>query len=369
MACRQYQASREGAHQVSHQKALALHVKAAPAADDAALALVNGFTLRPFTADELQLREYVLAHNCIDRDDECFDEALLDNFATSLTGKGVHIIHPTSWNSDGGPAEGKVYATRTESMTLDAARELLHEPNLQLPPDRTQVKVLFASAYFAKTPDNGALLIKQDAGIAGDVSVGFNAAARVPIKDVEGRQLTASRWMAPGEALEMSLVWLGAQQGARATKSAKTNPEPEQTMSLTNEEITALQTKASSGEKSTMQLASLKTALGDDAALLDNPAALKAHIADAKAFKAALVDDIVGMERRLKIVGDEPADVSAAKEFHGGNSIERLQAMQKGLSARLPQAPGIKGTDPNRGGPGQQQAAKDSPISNPALAA
>ncbi|NMW23481.1 hypothetical protein HFP05_03420 [Rhodanobacter denitrificans] len=351
---------------MSHLKALALNVKAAPAADDAALAVINGFTLRPFTADELQLREYVLAHNCIDRDDEVFDEALLDNFATTLPGKGVYINHPTSWRSDGGPAEGKVYATRTESMTLDAARELLHEPNLQLPPDRTQVKVLFASAYFAKTPDNGALLIKQDAGIAGDVSVGFNAAARVPIKDAEGRQLTASRWMAPGEALEMSLVWLGAQQGARATKSAKPNPEPEQTM--TPEEIQALQTKAVTGDKSTTQLASLKTALGDDAALLDNPVALKAHITDAKAFKAALVEDIVGMERQLKVIGDEPEMVTAAKEFHGGNSIERLQAMQKGLSARLPQAPGIKGTDPNRAGPGQQQAAKDSPINNVALA-
>lgn len=353
---------------MSHQKALALHVKAAPAADDAALALVNGFTLRPFAADELQLREYVLAHNCIDRDNECFDEALLDNFATSLTGKGVHIIHPTSWNSDGGPAEGKVYAARTESMSLDAARELLREPGLTLPPDRTQVKVLFASAYFARTPDNAALLIKQDAGIAGDVSVGFDAAERVPIKDAEGRELQARRWMAPGEALEMSLVWLGAQQGARATKSAKQNPEPEQTMDLTKEEIAALQAKAANAEKSASTLAAIKSALGDDAALLDNPAALKAHITDAKAFKAALVDDIVGLERQLKIVGDEPNDVGAAKEFHAGNSIERLQALQKGLSARLPQAPGIKTADPNHGGPGAQEAAKDSPLNNPALA-
>jgi hypothetical protein len=80
---------------VSHEKSLALHLKAAPAADDAALAAINAFTLRPFAADELQLREYVLAHNCIDRDNEVFDESLLDDFATSLPGKGIFVNHPT----------------------------------------------------------------------------------------------------------------------------------------------------------------------------------------------------------------------------------------------------------------------------------
>jgi hypothetical protein len=74
------------------------------------------------------------------------------------------------------------------------------------------------------------------------------------------------------------------------------------------------------------------------------------------------------MERQLKIVGDEPNDVGAAKEFHGGNSIARLQAMQKGLAARLPQAPGVTTTDPNHGGPGTKELAKDSPLNNPALA-
>ncbi|TPG50660.1 hypothetical protein EAH75_04270 [Rhodanobacter glycinis] len=354
---------------MSHTKALMLNVKAAPAADDAALALVNSFTLRPFAADELQLREYVLAHNCIDRDNEVFDEALLDNFATTLTGQGVHIVHPTSWKSDGGPAEGKVYASRTESMTLDAARALLREPNLMLPPDRNQVKVLFASAYYAKTPDNTALLIKQDAGIAGDVSVGFNAVGPVPIKDVDGRELTARRWMAPGEALEMSLIWLGAQQGARAVKNAKTNPEPEQTMSLTNEEITALQTKAANGDKSTTQLAAIKTALGEDAALLDNPATLKAHITDAKTYKSSLVDDIVGMERQLKITGDAEGDVAAAKTFLSEMPVDRLKAMQKGLEARLPTQHQIKGADANRAAAGSAAPAEGSVLANPAIAA
>lgn len=354
---------------MSHQqKALALHMKAAPAADDAAMAAIRKYTLRDFAPDELQLREYILAHNCIDRDNECFDESLLDDFATTLQGKGVYIKHPTSWQGDGGPAEGRVYATRTESMSLEAARTLLGDSDLQLPPDRSQVKLLYASAYFAKTPDNNALLIKQDAGIAGDCSIGFEAPPPQPITDAQGRELTARRWPSPGKAAEMSLVWLGAQQGARAVKSAPQNPEPEQTMSLTNEEITALQTKAATGDKSTTQLASIKTALGDDAVLLDNPVALKAHIADAKAYKTGLVADIVTMERQLKITGDADADVTAAKAFLADMPVDRLKAMQKGLEARLPTQHQIKGADVNRGAAGAQAPAEGSALSNPALA-
>lgn len=351
------------------QKSLALHVKDAPAADDAALAAIRQYTLRDFAADELQIREYALAHNCIDRDNEIFDEAVLDDFARTLPGKGVYIKHPGSWQGDGGPAEGRVFACNTQTMSLEELRTLLREPDLQLPPDRGTAKLLLASAFFAKTPDNASLLIKQDAGIAGDVSIGFTAQQLAKVFDASGNELTARRWMSPAKALEMSLVWLGAQPGARAVKTATQNPDPEQTMSLTNEEITALQTKAATGEKAATQLASIKTALGDDAALLDNPAALKAHVTDAKAYKAALVDDIVVMERHLKITGDAPEDVKASKDFLAEMPVDRLKAMQKGLEARMPTQHQVKGADANRGAPGNQAVPEGSPIANPAIAA
>ena len=349
------------------QKSLALRVKDAPAADDAALAAIRQYTLRDFSADELQIREYALAHNCIDRDNEIFDEAVLDDFARTLPGKGVYIKHPSSWQGDGGPAEGRVFACATQTMSLEALRTLLREPDLQLPPDRGTAKVLLASAFFAKTPDNASLLIKQDAGIAGDVSIGFDAPPPSKVVDAAGNELTARRWMSPAKALEMSLVWLGAQPGARAVKSAKDHSEPEQTMDLTKEQIDALQAKAATGEKAVGVLDALKTALGTDAALLDNAAALKAYIADAKAAKALLVDDIVAMERQLKIVGDDDGAVTAAKEFHAGNTVERLRAIQKGYEARLPQQPAVKGAHPNQGAPGAQEVAKDSPLTNVAL--
>lgn len=355
-------------------KTLALRVKAAQAVDDATLALINQFTLRPFTADELQVREYVLAHNCIDRDNECFHEDLLEDFMRTLVDKGVHIIHPTSYRGSGGPAEGKVFATSTETMSLDEGRTLMRDPTLQLPPDRSMVMVMRAKAYFARTDENGALLLKQDAGIAGDVSVGFTAAGTVPIKDAQGNELTARRWVGPGSADEMSLVWLGAQQGARAVKAAKTPTEPEpkperKTMDLTNEQIAELQSKASGGEKATSTLAAIKTALGADAPLLDNPAQLKAHVDEAKAYKAALIDDIVATERQLKITGDTDEAVRDAKAFLAELPVERLKAMQKGLEARLPPQAQIKGAQPTGSGPGSEQVPADSPMSNPALSA
>jgi hypothetical protein len=358
---------------VSHKvKSLALHIKAAVAVDDATLAKINALTLRPFTADELQVREYVLAHNCIDRDNEVFDEALLEDFKNTLPGKGVHIVHPTSYRGTGGPAEGKVFDTATSTMSLDDARTMLGEPKLQLPPDRTMVTVLTAKAYFARTPDNASLLIKQDAGIAGDVSVGFNATDRVAIKDAQGNELTARRWMGPGSADEMSLVWLGAQQGARAIKSATepTDPDPTPESSMKPEEIAALQSKAAEGEKSTTTLAAVKTALGDDAVLLDNPAMLKAYIVDAKAFKESLVNDIVGMERQLKMVGDTDDDVKNAKAFLADFPVERLQLMQKNYEARLPGAGQgqMKGANTNTKAAGTDAPAADSPLNNPALA-
>jgi hypothetical protein len=352
------------------RKALAMHVKAATAADDDTLAAIREYTLRDFAADELQIREYVLAHNCIDRDNECFDESLLDDFSRTLPGKGVYIKHPTSWQGDGGPAEGRVFAAETQVMSLDELRTLLREPTLQLPPDRTTAKLLRARAFFAKTPDNASLLIKQDAGIAGDVSIGFEAQNRVPITDRDGRELTARRWVGPGAANEMSLVWLGAQQGARAVKTFNTESNPEPTMDLTKEQIEALQAKAASADKANATLAALKTALGDEAALLDNPDQLKAYVTDAKAYKAALVDEVIAIERQLGVVGDKPEDTAEAQKFYAVMGVDRLKAVQQGLEKRLPARPaGMKGANTNQAAPGALETPKDSPLNNPAVAA
>lgn len=140
-------------------------------------------------------------------------------------------------------------------------------------------------------------------------------------------------------------------------------------MDIKQEEFDALNAKAASGDKANSTLATLKTTLGDDAALLDNPTQLKAYVADAKAFKTSLIDDIVAVERQLKMTGDTPEDVAASRTFLAEFPVERLQAMQKGLELRLPAHGQMKGANTNAAAPGTETVPAESALNNPALAA
>lgn len=325
-------------------KVLALHQKSVGSPSEAQLSLINGYTLRPFAADELVVREYQLAHNCIDRDRECFDEALLQDFARTLPGKGVFIRHPGGWDGDSGPGEGRVFQASLETMSLEAARSLLREPALALPPDRATVTVLKASAYFARTDANAALFTKMDAGIVSDVSIGFNATDRERIKqgDVE---INVWRYTGPGEALEMSHVWLGAQPGARATKALNPQSPEERTMdpkdSQAADALKAAQPKAA-------QIDALKAALGDDAALADDAVALATLVQAGKAHRGDLVDTIVKAERLAGAVADTDEAVAAAKKDYAALPLRALKMLAEKARQALPGSqPGITGGDPN----------------------
>lgn len=381
MAQSQPETRQGGRQEVSESRAKSMQVcvKAAAAPTDAQLSAIRQYTLRDFTADELMVRTFVLAHNGIDRDNECFDEPLLGDFARTIVAKGSYVCHPGGWSGDGGPAEGRVFGAELQRMSFEAARQMLRAPNLQFPPDRTEAVLLMTDAYFVRTPDNQSLLAKLDAGIAGDISIGFTASGPQSITDQDGRELTAMRWASPGEALEQSLVWLGAQQGARAVKHAPRKTEQETAM--TPEEIKALQTKnaeletaKAAGEKAVTQLAAVRKALGEDAALLDAPEKLAAALADGRKFHTSLVDDIVTLERHLKITGDSDDDVKSARELYDVMPIGKLETVRKALEARQSPAARIKGGDPNNTAPGAFQKGAggkpvETPLENPALAA
>lgn len=329
------------------QKTLALCQKAAGVATDAQLSLINGYTLREFAAEELVVREYALAHNCIDRDRECFDEALLQDFARTLPGKGAFIRHPGGWDGDSGPGEGRVFQASLETMSLDAARTLLREPGLTLPPDRSTVTVLKASAYYVRTTENASLLLKMEAGIASDVSIGFNASDRNRIKQGEV-EFNASRWLGPGEALEMSVVWLGAQPGARATKSHTPHTPEDSVMdpkdNAAAEELKTVKPKASLYD-------AIKTALGADAALADDPAALAALVASGKAYRNDLVDTVIKADRLSGAVGDTDQAVNEARKDYEALPLRTLKFMAEKAADSAGNAkanqPGITGGDPN----------------------
>lgn len=335
--------------------------KAAGGTPDAdQLAAVRRFMLDDIPAEQLVVREYALAHNAIDRDNECFDEPLLAQLSTTLIGKGVYIKHPTGWNGDGGPAEGRCYASRVDVMSLEDARKLLREPNLTLPPDRTDVHVVMANAYYVRTDENGALLAKHSAGIVGDVSIGFSTKnAPVRVYDADGRELNAWRWKAPGEALEMSLVWLGAQPGARAVKSATRNEdndvELKEQLDAANAEINTLKTAAQVGAEEVTKFKAVKTALGDNAVLADNPEQLAALVTAGKSRRDALVDQLVAADRTKGLVGDDDAAVKAAREEYVAMPLTALERLAKHAAPTAP-TQGVTGGDPNTPTPGGNKA-------------
>lgn len=348
--------------QAAHTKSFTLRMKSSGAPSENQLAAIRAFTLRDFEADELVVREFVLAHNGIDRDNELFDEQLLADFQRTIPGKGTYINHPTSWRSDGGPAEGRVFASRIERMSFEKAREVLREPNLKFPPDRSEAVLLYTDTFFAKTTENNALLTKMDAGIVGDISIGFSAEDLVAIRDGEGRELNARRWIGPGEAHEQSLVWLGAQPGARATKDHKRSEndvdkfdkaEHERLLATKQAESDGFKTRAEKAEKDTIAFTAIKTALGDDATLLDSPAELATLVKGGKSHRKSLVDDILAHERHLKLTGDSAKAVKEARDLYDGMPTEKLEAMQKHLQARIPAGTTITGSDPGKRAPGE----------------
>lgn len=353
-----------------HTKSLALRgCKSTGAPTPEQLAEIRPHMLADVPADELVVREFILAHNGIDRDSEVFSTALLEAFERTLPGKGVHIRHPGGWDGDSGPGEGKVFGAQIERMSLDAARAELREPSLRFPPDATEAALLRVRAYYVRTPENASTLRKMDAGIGTDVSIGFVARRSERLKDANGVELNVWRWDVPGEALEMSHVWLGAQPGARATKSATRGEHTVDDITALKSALAEANTKADANAKAATALAGLKAALGDSAALLDNPAALAEAVASGKAFRESLVQDIVTAERHLGITADDADAVKAAHDLYAGMTTDRLTALAKGLAARLPGGTtGKTAGDPNSRPAPPQPPSADSPLGNPAFA-
>lgn len=361
-----------------HTKALGGPVvKASGQPDAAQLAAIRGWTLRDFAAEELVVREFALAHNAIDRDHEVFGPDILADFAATLPGKGVFIRHPSTWDGDSGPGEGKVFAARLERMSHDAARTLLREPGLQFPPDHAEAVVLMANAYYVRTPDNESFLLKLDAGIAGEVSIGFRGGDIERVKGQDGIELNVWRWKGPSQAVEMSHVWLGAQPGARATKHTTRNAPPKETamdateIKALREEAAQLKTQLEAATKASTALDALRKALGDDSNLLDADGydGLIGLVSAGKSYRKSLIDDIVVAERHAGITGDSDAETKAATELYASLPTEKLEAVHKRF-ANTTGRPGIAGGDPNTGAPGTgaSKAADGTPAANPMFA-
>jgi hypothetical protein len=163
------------------------------------VALVNRYALRELRPDQVGIYEAEACNELLDRDQEVFSRELLDDFRDTLPGKSLLMGH--AWGDVG---IGRVIAARID--------------------DSAGYWRLMATFYLLKETD-GALCAKLDGGVAWAVSIGFYAPSRVVGQDDDGRTIGVYE-RGPngerGEALELSLVFLGAQYNAEvlSAKSA-----------------------------------------------------------------------------------------------------------------------------------------------------
>ncbi len=195
-------------------------VTSAVAVTDDLLDKVNAYAIEPLTADDIFIGKQLLAHNGIDRDTERFPESVLDDFAATLPGKSALYFHDRHSKLP----LGLYFDAKAEEMTAEQFKALTGS-DIKLPTPETPVKTLWAWWYAVKTDDIDSVLKNIKGGTYRHWSIGFNAASLVTIKDEPNGPVKYWEYVGPAEALEGSLVWLGAQPGATSQKSAGHNPD------------------------------------------------------------------------------------------------------------------------------------------------
>ncbi len=124
--------------------------------NEEALAKINAYTLKEYTADELFAFKIKVCDNDIDRDYEAFTEKTLEQLAELFKGKTVLFNH--SWNSKDQSA--RIY--ETEVVSDESQKNWKGEV----------YKYLLAYAYIPKTEKNADLIENILSGINKEVSVG-----------------------------------------------------------------------------------------------------------------------------------------------------------------------------------------------------
>ena len=187
---------------------------------DEELRLINQYTRRPFTADEVYTFSVVLCDNEIDRDYECFTEEALYTLCRLYVGKTGIFDH----NHKSSSQTARIYACTVEK---DPARRTLAGE---------EYACLVAKAYLPRCQKNEDFIMELDSGIKKEVSVGC-AVGRVECsichKSVREeacrhqkgkcygakKELCYHRLSDPKDAYEWSFVAVPAQRGAGVVKA------------------------------------------------------------------------------------------------------------------------------------------------------
>jgi len=332
------------------------------------LAKINAFALRPLAAEEVYARKFLFCHSAVDRDNERFPEDLLDLFAATFPGKSFLFAH------DRGEflPLGLFFDAFTETMTAEQFKALTGE-DPRLPEGLSSVKVVWAWAYMVRK-HREEMIDHIDAGVYRHVSIGFRAADIRPVKKEVNGPTLYWEYVGPGETTEGSLVWLGAQPGATAQKSAGKepahHPEGEKKMKTLLVLLGAMLSKSFADTTTEEQLAeAVKGALGAKDAeikvLGDKVKELEALAADGKNYRDGLVADYVRMKAALGEADADATKQEGVKSFAASMPVDMLKGEVKHLQTRMEQKfPGgqIKAGDPNQNRTDGDKGADDNPL-------
>lgn len=184
--------------------------------EDKELDLINQYTKRRFSADEIYTFSVVLCDNEIDRDFECFESASLDKLAEMYIGRSGILDHnPTAENQT-----ARIYTCKVEAV--EGRLTSYGEP----------YKRLVAKAYMPISDKNRNIILELDSGIKKEISVGcsmgksicsicgsdFKGCSHIKGKSY-GEKLCYTILSEPRDAYEWSFVAVPAQRSAGVIKA------------------------------------------------------------------------------------------------------------------------------------------------------
>lgn len=193
------------------------------------MALINSFSRRKLDESEVYIFSVVLCDNEIDRDNECFSTAALNQLAPLYVGKTGIFDH----SMKGRDQKARVFYTKVEPVDGRVTKR------------NQQYYRLFAKAYMLRTDENQSLISEIDAGIKKEVSVGCSMETskcsicsadvqkdickHIPGKIYDG-EICCRVLEDAKDAYEFSFVAVPAQPGAGVVKSFKTGKDSEFSM-------------------------------------------------------------------------------------------------------------------------------------------
>jgi hypothetical protein len=322
------------------------------------LAKINSFALNSLTVEQVYVRKFLFCHSAIDRDVERFPKALLEDFAATFPGKSFLFNHERRSSPF-----GLFFDAITEDMSPEQFKTLTSvEPNL--PESEKSITVVWAWSYMLNEEFNSQITKNLDAGIYRHVSIGFSATDLTAVKKEINGPTLYWEYVAPGEALEGSLVWLGAQPGATAQKNLKDQDNHKQevvSMKTIIALLVGLGFKTLTETATEDQIASgIKSLMDEKAARIK---ALEKDAEEGKAYRDDMVKTYVASKAKLGEVAETPEAQAGLKTVAAGYPLDFLKSEIKHLQTRIekqfPAETQVKGED---GNDKRDKSASDNPL-------